>query len=143
MHPKKLVPTWVRVLIGILAVFNIVFGVSGYFDPQPLFQNSVVGIDLTSSGAIYAGYEFAVRNLAIGLALMIVAVVGVPETIAIMTIVRALIELQTIIIGFSTENFGAGTIVAIIVFVLEVFVIKTMFGIVAERDAHLHKSLSE
>lgn len=143
MNSKNLVPTWVRVVIGLLALANIAFGASGYFDAQPLFQNSVAGIDLAELGAKYADFEFAARNLAIGLALMIVAIVGIPETIAIMTIVRALIELQSIIIGIATGNFTVGVMVAVVIFVVEVFVIKTMFGIVAKRDAELHNSSLE
>lgn len=138
MHPQKLVPQWVRILIGLLAVANLIFGISGYFTAQPLFQNSMVGIDLNGVGAQYAGFEFAARNLAIGVALLIVAAVGVPETIAIMTIVRALIELQSVVIALVTGNFALGTVVAMVMFAAEVFVIRTMFGIVAQRDAALH-----
>lgn len=143
MDSKNLVPNWVRITIGLLAVANIIFGISGYFNAQPLFQNSVAGVDLAGLGAKYAGFEFAARNLAIGLAWMIVAIVGVPEAVAIMTIVSALIELQTIIIGIIMGNFGVGIIVAVVVFVIEVFVIKTMFAIVAKRDAKLHNALLE
>jgi len=135
MHKKNLVPRWVRIVIGLLAIANLIFGISGYFNAQPLFQNSLAGVDLAGLGAKYAGFEFAARNLAIGLALLIVATVGVPETIAIMTIVRALIELQSIVIAFATGNFTTGVVVAIVVFCVEAFVIKTMFGIVARRDA--------
>jgi hypothetical protein len=138
MNSKNLVPQWVRIVVGLLAVANFLFGVSGYFSPDALFQNSTAGIDLAATGAHYASYEFAARNLAIGVALLIVAAVGVPETIAIMTIVRALIELQTIIIGVVTGNVTVGVGVAVVVFCVEAFVIKTMFGIVAKRDADLH-----
>lgn len=132
---KNLVPKWVRIFVGLLAVANILFGISGYFDASALFQNNSVGVDFASAAVRYAGYEFAARNLAIGLALLIVASVGVPETIAIMTIVRALIELQGVIIAIATGNFAAGTFVGIVVFAVEVFVVKTMFGIVGKRDA--------
>ncbi len=137
MNSKNLVPQWVRIVVGLLAVANFLFGVSGYFSAADLFQNSTEGVDLAASGARYAGYEFAARNLAIGVALLIVAMVGVPETIAIMTIVRALIELQTIIIGVVTGNITAGVGVAVVIFCVEAFVIKTMFSIVAKRDANL------
>ena len=66
---------------------------------------------------------------------MIVALRGIPETIAIMTIVRALIELQGVVIALIAGTFGTGTIVAIVMLGVEIFVIKTMFGIVALRDA--------
>ncbi len=135
MSKQNLVPSWVRIVIGLLALANIAFGISGYFKFDSLFQNSIAGIDLTSFGAKFASYEFAARNLAIGLALMIVSLRGIPETIAIMTIVRALIELQGVIIALMAGTFGAGAIVAIVMLGVEIFVIKTMFGIVQMRDA--------
>lgn len=122
--------------MGLLALANIAFGVSNYFDASALFQNSSTGIDLAGEAARYASYQFAARNLAIGLALMIVANVGVPETIAIMSIVRALVELQDSIISIVAGNFGVGVIVSLMIFVAEVFVVVTMFKIVGERDKH-------
>ncbi len=134
MNSKNLVPKWVRIVVGLLALANIAFGISNYFGASALFQNSSVGIDLAGEAARYASYQFAARNLAIGLALMIVANVGVPETIAIMTIVRALVELQDAIISIVSGNFGVGVVVALVMFIVEVFVVVTMFKIVGERD---------
>jgi hypothetical protein len=129
------VPKWVRIVIGLLALANIAFGVSGYFSPSALFQNNAAGIDLTGLAAKYAGYEFAARNLAIGLALMIVALRGVPESLAIVTIIRALIELQTIIIAIATSNLNGGIAVAVVMFALEAFIINTIIGVIAKRNA--------
>ena len=134
MNSKNLVPKWVRIFVGLLALANIAFGVSNYFGASALFQNSSAGIDLVGEAARYASYQFAARNLAIGLALLIVSTVGVPETIAIMTIVRALVELQDAIISIISGNFGVGTVVSIVVFAIEAFVIVSMFKIVGERD---------
>jgi len=133
---KNLVPQWVRLFVGLLALANIAFGISNYFGASALFQNSSAGMDLMGAAARYAGYEFGARNLAIGLALLIVASVGIPETIAIMTIVRALVELQSVIIGIVSGNFGVGVIVSLVIFAVEAFVIVTMFKIVGERDKH-------
>ncbi len=136
MNQKNLVPTWTRIVVGLLALANLAFGISNYFKFDALFQNTLQGVDISSISAKFASYEFGARNLAIGLALLIVALVGIPETIAIMTIVRALIETQSIIIAILAGTFGIGTIVAIIMLGVEAFVIKTMFGIVAKRDRH-------
>jgi hypothetical protein len=132
---KNVVPKWTRIVVGLLAFANIAFGVSNYFKFDSLFQNGINGIDLTGTGAKFASYEFGARNLGIGLALLIVAIVGIPETIAIMTIVRALIELQGVVIALVAGTFGSGAIVAIVMLCVEIFIIKTMFGIVAKRDA--------
>ena len=83
-----IVPKWVRIVVGVLALMNIAFGVMGYFYMSVLFPNAT-GFDLTNSIFTHASFEFAARNLAIGLALMIVALKGVPESITIVTIIRA------------------------------------------------------
>ena len=75
MNSKNLVPQWVRIVIGLLALANIAFGLSNYFKFDTLFQNTQAGIDLSNAGAKFASYEFGARNLAIGLALLIVALV--------------------------------------------------------------------
>lgn len=131
-----IVPIWVRIVVGLLALANIAFGVSGYFDNSVLFQNSQVGIDLAGLGAKYASYEFAARNLAIGLALLIVAGKGLPESMAIMTITRALIEIQTIVIALVTNSFASGTMVAVVLLSIEVLVIVTLFKVIAKRDSN-------
>jgi hypothetical protein len=135
MQHSDIVPRWVRVVLGVLALANIAFGIMGYAGPAALFQNSTAGIDLGGSGARYAGFEFASRNLAIGLALLIVSLRGVPESIAIVTIIRALIEIQTVVIAVLAGTFGAGTIVAIVMASVEIFVVKTMVNVIAVRDA--------
>jgi hypothetical protein len=134
-HHIDIVPKWVRIAIGLLALANIAFGISGYFDASPLFQNNAVDIDFASLAIKYAGYEYAARNLAIGLALMIVALKGVPESLTIVTIIRALIELQTVIIALVTGGFKGTTIVAVMVFAFEIFVIVTLVKVIAKRDA--------
>lgn len=52
-----------------------------------------------------------------------------------MTIIRALIELQTIGIAAATGTLGGGTAMAVAFLVLEVLVIKTVVGVIAKRDA--------
>ncbi len=130
-----IVPQWVRIVIGLLALANIAFGISGYFDSSALFQNGKEGIDLAGVAAKYASYEFASRNLAIGLALMIVALKGVPESLAIVTIIRFLIEIQTVIIAFATNHFNTGSVVALVMAGVEIFIVVTLVKVIAKRDA--------
>ena len=130
-----IVPKWVRIVVGLLALANIIFGISGYVSAEALFQNSKLGIDLAGIAAKYAGYEFAARNLAIGIALLIVALKGVPESLAIVTIIRALIELQAVIIAFITSNFNTGSVVAIVMASVEIFIILTLIKVIAKRDS--------
>lgn len=134
MERKRLVPKWVRVVVGLLAAANVLFGISNYVRFDVLFQNSREGIDLAASGARFASYEFGARNLAIGLALLIVALVGVPEAIAIVTIIRALIELQAVVIALIAGTVGIGTLVAVIMLVVELWVVKTMVAAVARGE---------
>lgn len=97
------VPRWVRIVMFILAVMNLAFAVMGYWSNSLLFPE-VAGSVLAPDSAIltHASREFSARNLAIGIAVLIVSRVGVPEAIAIVAIIRALTELQTIIIGLAT-----------------------------------------
>ena len=100
-----IVPKWLRIVVGLLALLNILFGVMGYFDMTQLFKEGS-GLDLTSAILKNASYEFAARNLAIGLGLAIVAAKGFPESITIVTIIRALVEIQTIITMIATGNIS-------------------------------------
>ena len=134
MKPSSIVPRWTRVVVGLLALANVGFGISNYLSQSALFQNSTAGVDLASTAAKYASFEFGARNLAIGIALLIVAAVGVPETIAITVIIRALIELQSVVIALMAGTFGAGSVLALVMLAVEVFVIRTMFALVAQRD---------
>jgi hypothetical protein len=128
-----IVPKWLRILVGVLALMNIAFGVMGYFDMSVLFPNGN-SIDLTSAIIKNASFEFAARNLAIGLALMIVALKGVPESITIVTIIRALIEIQTISIAVVYGNITAMLILPSILLVVEIFIIVTLIKVIAKRD---------
>jgi hypothetical protein len=80
-------------------------------------------------------HQFAARNTAIGLALLIVAVVGVPETIAILMIVRFLIEGQDLALGLMTSAAPATLVMTVAFMVVEAVVVVLMFEIVRKRDA--------
>lgn len=129
-----LVPKWLRIVVGVLALLNILFGVMGYFDMSVLFKDGS-GLDLTNAILKNASYEFAARNLAIGLGLAIVAAKGVPESITIVTIIRALIEIQTIITMIATGNISAMILMPLIFLIVEIFIIKTLVGVIQKRDA--------
>lgn len=129
-----IVPKWVRIVVGVLALMNIAFGIMGYFDTTVLFPNAT-GFDLANAVFANASFEFAARNLAIGLALIIVALKGVPESITIVTITRALIEIQTIIIAVFHSNISTSIILPIVLLVVEIFVILTLVKAIAKRDA--------
>ena len=112
------VPKWLRIVVGVLAILNILFGVMGYLDMSLLFKDGS-GLDLTNAILKNASYEFAARNLAIGLGLAIVAAKGVPESITIVTIIRALIEIQTIITMVTTGNISVMSLMPILFLVAE------------------------
>ena len=112
----KLVPSWMRILVGLVALLNLGFGIMGYISP----------------GA--GGLPFAARNTAIGVAILLVSIVGVPESIAITMIIRALIEAQDLVIQFIQGGLQASLLMPAGFFVVEAFVIVSMFGIVGKRD---------
>ena|SRR5277367_2691647 len=131
------VPIWVRVTVGILAVLNIAFGVAGYFDSGILFHAGT-GIDFSNSLIKNASFEFAARNLAIGLALGFVTIIrGAPEALIILTITRALIEIQTIIISIAPANINAMLLVPLVFLVVEIFIVKTLIPVIKKAEAQL------
>ena len=103
-------------------------------------DNHSSGFDLTNAILKNASYEFAARNLAIGLGLAIVAAKGVPESITIVTIIRALIEIQTIIIMVTTGNISVMLLMPILFLVAELLIIKTLIGVIQKRDASKYKN---
>jgi len=130
----NIVPQWLRIVVGILALLNILFGVMGYFDMSLLFKDGS-GLDLTNAILKNASYEFAARNLAIGLGLALVAAKGVPESLTIVTIIRALVEIQTIITIIATGNISAMILMPLVFLIVEVIIIKTLVGFIQKRDA--------
>jgi hypothetical protein len=129
-----IVPKWLRIVVGVLALLNILFGIMGYVDMSILFKDGA-GLDLTNALLKNASHEFAARNLAIGLGLAIVAAKGVPESITIVTIIRALIEIQTIITVLATGTISGMILMPIVFLVAELFIIKTLIGVIKKRDA--------
>lgn len=129
-----IVPKWLRIVVGVLALLNILFGVIGYLDMSLLFKDGT-GLDLTNAILKNASYEFAARNLAIGLGLAIVAAKGVPESVTIVTIIRALVEIQTIITMMTTGNISPMILMPFVFLIVEIFIIKTLVGVIQKRDA--------
>ena len=121
--------------MAVLALVNIAFGVITYLNVGLLFQGGA-GIDLTNPLIKNAGLEFASRNLAIGLALGFVTVIkGAPEALVILTIVRALIEIQTIIISFAQGNISVMLLLPFGFLALEIFIIKALVVVIKKEEA--------
>ena len=134
------VPKLVRTLMLVLGLMNLAFAVMGYLSTSVLFPDLAgTGLSPDSPLLVHASREFSARNLAIGLAVLIVSRVGVPETIAILGIIRALTELQTIVIGLVSGVTAAtavpGLVLPAVLLAVEVLVVKTMFGLVAKLEA--------
>ncbi|OHD16011.1 MAG: hypothetical protein A2086_04825 [Spirochaetes bacterium GWD1_27_9] len=56
-----IVPIWLRIIIGFLALMNIAFGVMGYFDMSVLFNNGA-GLNLSNTILKNASFEFAAKE---------------------------------------------------------------------------------
>jgi uncharacterized membrane protein YhdT len=129
------VPRWVRIAVGILAVLNIAYGVVGYLNMSVLFHAGT-GIDFTNPLIKNANDEFASRNLAIGLALGFVTMIkGAPEALVILTIVRALTEIQTIILAIVQGNINAMLILPVVFLAVEMVMVKTLIGVIKLEEA--------
>jgi hypothetical protein len=131
------VPSWVRITVGILALLNIAFGVAGYFDIGVLFHSGT-GIDLSNSLIKNASFEFAARNLAIGLALGFVTIIrGAPEALIILTITRAFVDMQTIIISIVQGNINTMLLVPFAFLVVEILIVKTLIPVIKKEEAQM------
>ncbi len=129
------VPKWVRIGVGILGAINIVFGIMCYIDMHILYH-AAIGVDLTNSFIKNANSEFASRNLAIGVALGFVTIIkGAPEALIILTIVRALIEIQTIILSIVQGNIDAMLLLSAVFLALEIFIVKTLIVVTKKEEA--------
>jgi hypothetical protein len=129
------VPTWVRITVGFIALLSLAFGIVSYFDMRLLFHSGT-GIDLANPSIKNAGFEFAARNLAIGLALVFVTIIrGAPEALVILTIIRALIEFQTIILSIIQGDMNIMLIIAVALLVLEICVIKSLIAVIKKEEA--------
>lgn len=137
---SEAVPRWVRVVMLVLAALNLIFAVMGYASTSVLFPN-LTGTGLTPDAPllVHASREFSARNLAIGVAVLIVSRVGVPEAIAIVAIIRALTELQTIVIGVMSGVTAATAVPSVVLPVVllgvEVLVVRTMFRLVTRLES--------
>jgi hypothetical protein len=123
-----IVPIYVRIVAGVFALANIGYGIVGYFKPSQIFENSTDGVDVKGKGARYAGYEYASRNLSIGIGLLIVAAIGSAEAIVMVTIVRALVEIQSMLINLSLKKINEGFITAAVFLAIELFIILKLFN---------------
>jgi len=127
MIETSIIPMYVRIIAGIFALVNIVYGIVGYFKPSHTFENSSEGVDLQGKGARYAAYEYSSRNVSIGIGLLIAAAIGSPQAIIMVTIVRALVEIQSMFINISLKKINEGFYTALVFLGIEVFIIFKMF----------------
>ena len=119
----KLVPTWVRIVSGLVALLNLAFGLSGYLNPTGIFS----GLTSRTPEILNAAYNFSARNTAIAIALIIVSLVGVPESIAIVMIIRFLVEGQDLVISILAGAGFTALLMPIAFMVVESVIIVTMF----------------
>ncbi len=117
------IPLYIRIITGVLAIANVVYGIIGYFKPTQIFENSTEGVNTSETGAKYAGFEYASRNLAIGLGLLLAALFGGPQSIVMVIIIRSLVEIQTIIINIAIRKINEGFVTAVVFLLVELFVI--------------------
>ena len=126
MIATEMIPLYVRIIAGIFALVNTVYGIVGYFQPSHTFENSTEGIDLKGKGARYAAYVYSSRNVAMGIGMLIAAAIGSPLAIILVMTVRTLVEIQSIFINISLRKFNESFITALVFLVIEMFIIIKM-----------------
>ena len=122
----KRVPRWVRIVAGLVALLNLAYGLAGYLIPASILP----GLNADTPATLNAAHSFSARNVAIGLALLLVAIVGVPESIAIVMIIRLLIETQDLVLQIFAGAALPTLLMPIAFMVIELVVIVTMVRIV-------------
>jgi hypothetical protein len=127
MIANDMIPMYVRIIAGVFGIVNTVYGIVGYFQPSHTFENSTEGVDLKGKGAKFAAYEYSSRNVAMGIGMLIAAVLGSAPFIIMATAVRALVEIQSIFINIALRKFNEGFITALVFLVIELFIIGKMF----------------
>ena len=132
--PADLVPRWLRIVVGLLGLVNIAYGLIGYFSITSLYHDTTL-IDTTNPVLRIASYEFSARNLAIGIALAVVTFIGAPKSIAIVILIRILIDAQSIMIDIAMGKPGFDMMLAIFFFVLEVFLFISLSKVIKKEEA--------
>ena len=130
-NSAKLIPQWIRILAGVLGLFALSIGIAGYFKPDMV----VYGFAFDSVANQTMGMMFTGRNVALGVALILVAIGGVPESFAVTYIIRSLIELQDLITNFVTGGLLNEKIFVAVLLVIEGYVISRLFKIIGEKHA--------
>ena len=130
-NSAKLIPQWIRILAGVLGLFALSIGIAGYFKPDMV----VHGFAFDSVANQTMGMMFTGRNVALGVALILVAIGGVPESFAVTFIIRFLIELQDLITNFVTGGLLNEKIFVAVLLMIEGYVISRLFKIIGEKHA--------
>jgi len=130
-NSAKHIPQWMRFLAGFLGLFALGIGIGGYFKPDMV----VSGFAFDSVANQTMGMMFTGRNMAIGIALLLVAIGGVPESFAVIFIIRFLIELQDLITKFVVGGALGEEIFIGILLIIEGYVITRLFKIIGEKHA--------
>ena len=128
MIANEMIPMYVRIIAGVFGIIKTAYGVVGYFQPSHTFENSTEGVDIKGKGAKYASYEYSSRNVAMGLGLLIAAAIGSPLSIAMVTGVRALVEVQSLGINIALKKINEGFYTAAVFLAIELFIIIKMFA---------------
>ena len=123
----NMIPLYVKIIAGVFGLVNTGYGIVGYFQPSHTFENSTEGVDMKGKGARYAAFEYSSRNLAIGMGIVVAVVIGNPLSIALVTLVRALVEIQSILINIALKKFNEGFITAAVFLAIEIFIMGKMF----------------
>ena len=129
MIPKK-----VRAFAFLLTVIGIGAGVAGYIKPELI----VPGFMSNSAAHQTMAMMFAGRNLTMGVAMLFVAIAGVPETFALIFGIRFFIELQDITAQIATAPLSAvlPMVVGIgIIMIFEAWVVFAMLGMIRKRSS--------
>lgn len=133
-NAQNVVPKKIRAFAFILVLIGISVGVGGYFKPDIVVPNFMANTVANHTIAMM----FAGRNLAMGIAMLLVLLWGVPEKFVLIFGIRFMIELADLtatLANAASMSAVLGLVIFLCVFlVLEAWVVITMLNVIRKRS---------
>jgi hypothetical protein len=126
---NQAIPRWIRVVAVLLGLFGVGIGLAGYFTADAVVAGFVADSPANNTMAMM----FSGRNLAVGIALLLVALRGSPAEFALIFMIRLLTELQDGLAKLANLSDPAATLPEIgfiaVLIVVEIYIIRRMLSL--------------
>ena len=136
-NAQNLIPKKIRAFALVLVLIGVGAGISGYFKPDMV----VPGFTADTAAHNTIAMMFAGRNLAMGIAMLLVLLWGAPEHFALIFGIRFMMESADVTATLANAA-QISTVLPLVVFLcvflaLEAYVVVTMMKIIQKRDTQI------